>query len=137
MVQSKGAGWGLAFGASRGSLLKKNGKKCRRKMRRMARGQEAVREMMASRGPTWESRQRRDAARAEEGDLIVGQARCFKISDRRKTGHLQVGGAEEGVSTLRPELAVLEAALTAVEVKEDLLLLVDCRTALTEIDKWI
>ena len=99
--------------------------------------QEAVREMIASRGPTWESRQRLDAAGAEEGDLIVGQGRCFRISDRRRTGHLRVGRAEEGVSSLRPKLAALEAALAAVEVKKDLLLLVDCRTALTEIDKWI
>ena len=50
---------------------------------------------------------------------------------------MRVGRAEEGVSSLRPELAALEAALASVEVKEDLLLLVDCRTALTEIDKWI
>ena len=41
------------------------------------------------------------------------------------------------MSSLRPKLAALEAALAAVEVKKDLLLLVDCRTVLTEIDKWI
>ena len=62
--------------------------------------QEAVREIIASRGPTWESRQRLDAAGAEEGDLIVGQDRYFRISDRRRTGHLLVGRAEEGVSSL-------------------------------------
>ena len=32
-------------------------------------------------------------------------------------------------------MAQLEAALAAVDVKGDLLLVVDCRTALTEIDK--
>ena len=99
--------------------------------------QAAVREIIESRGLTWESRQRLDAAGAEEGDLIVGQSRCFKISDRRRKGHLRVGRAEEGASSLRPELAALEAALEAVEVEKDLLLLVDCRTALTEIEKWI
>ena len=99
--------------------------------------QAAVREIIESRGLTWESRQRLDAAGAEEGDLIVGQSRCFKIRDRRRKGHLRVGRAEEGASSLRPELAALEAALEAVEVEKDLLLLVDCRTALTEIEKWI
>ena len=69
--------------------------------------------------------------------LMVGQGRCFRISDQRRKGHLWVGRAEEGVSLLRLELAVLEAALAVVEVEKDLLLLVDCRTSLTEIEKWI
>ena len=48
-----------------------------------------------------------------------------------------MGRAEEGVRSLRPELAALEAALAEVEVEKDLLPLVDCRTAHTEIDKWV
>ena len=63
--------------------------------------------------------------------------RYFRISHWGRMGHLRVFRAEEGASSLRPELAALEAALALVDVKEDLLLQVDCWMALTEIDKWI
>lgn len=41
------------------------------------------------------------------------------------------------VSSLRPELAAIERVLQTVDLAEDLLILSDCQTVLTEIQKWI
>ena len=48
-----------------------------------------------------------------------------------------MGREEEGASSLRPELEAIERVLQTVDVAEDLLILSDCQTALTEIQKWI
>ena len=52
-------------------------------------------------------------------------------------GCLRVGRAEEGTSSLRPELAALQEALAQLPVSLDALLLIDCQSVLTEIGKWI
>jgi hypothetical protein len=67
--------------------------------------------MMAGQALTWESRQQLGNAGADEGELVVGHGRYFKIGNHRKMGHLRVGREEEGTSSLRPELAALEATL--------------------------
>ena len=48
-----------------------------------------------------------------------------------------MGREDEGTSSLRPELAAIEKVLQTTELSEDLLILSDCKTALTEIRKWI
>ena len=48
-----------------------------------------------------------------------------------------MGREEEGASSLRPELAAIDRVLQTVDIAEDLLILSDCQTALTEIQKWI
>ena len=52
-------------------------------------------------------------------------------------GCISVGRAEEGTSSLRPELAALHEALKHLPVGQDALLLIDCQSVLTEIRKWI
>ena len=48
-----------------------------------------------------------------------------------------MGREDEGISSMRPELAAIERVLRTVHLTEDLLVLSDCKTALTEIHKWI
>ena len=48
-----------------------------------------------------------------------------------------VGRDDESTSSLRPELAAIERVLQTTELTEDLLILSDCKTALTEILKWV
>jgi hypothetical protein len=108
MARSKGVRWGLGSGASRGvepvaetweeihEQDATDGKRFEH--------QEAVRSMMAGQALTWESRQLLGNAGAEEGEIVVGHARYFKIGNHRRMGHLRVGREEEGTSSLRPEL---------------------------------
>ena len=74
---------------------------------------------------------------AEDGDYVEGAEKLYCILQRRRRGCLRVGREDEGTSSLRPELAAIEKVLQTTELSEDLLILSDCKTALTEIRKWI
>jgi ribonuclease HI len=74
---------------------------------------------------------------AEDGDYVEGADKAYFVCQRRSRGCLRVGREDEGISSLRPELAAIERVLQTTELSEDLLILSDCKTALTEIRKWI
>jgi len=50
---------------------------------------------------------------------------------------VRVGREEEGVSSLRPELAAMARTLQAVPAESDLLYLCDSEAALNKISRWI
>ena len=68
---------------------------------------------------------------------VEGADKIYCIRQRPRKGCLRVGRDDESTSSLRPELAAIERVLQTTELTEDLLILSDCKTALTEILKWI
>ena len=93
--------------------------------------------MAADQCPEWQSRLQLEQAGAEDGDLITDGQRYFSIGRSNLKGYIRVGREEEGASSLRPELAAIECTLQQVSVAEPLLILSDCKLALTEIQKWV
>jgi len=70
-------------------------------------------------------------------DFIRAGDRLYRPKLQTIQGCIRVGRAEEGTSSLRPELAALHEALKHLPVGQDALLLIDCQSVLTEIRKWI
>ena len=80
---------------------------------------------------------------AEQGQH---QARRSPVIRRLRLSILRRSVAHDGclliadrpsMTSLRPELAAIDRVLQTVDIAEDLLILSDCQTALTEIQKWI
>ena len=65
------------------------------------------------------------AVGAEDGDLVQHEGRTFQMTKGQCRGHIRVGREEEGTSSLRPELAAIEAALQSIHSAADLLILSD------------
>jgi len=70
-------------------------------------------------------------------DFIRVGDRLYRPKLQVIKGCIRVGRAEEGTSSLRPELAALHEALARLPVSQDALLLIGCQSVLTEIRKWI
>ena len=98
---------------------------------------EAARAMGRGEELPWHLQKQLVAMGAEDGDHVVGGGKLYCITRRRRKACLRVGREEEGASSLRPELAAIERVLQTVDVADDLLILSDCQTELTEIQKWI
>ena len=94
-------------------------------------------EMSQGRSPSWAARYQLEQMGAEDGDLVQHEGRTFQISKGQRTGHIRVGREEEGTSSLRPELAAIEAALQSIHSAADLLILSDSQTALNRIREWV
>ncbi len=60
---------------------------------------------------------------------------CFQRPDRNLV--VRVGREEEGVSSLRPELAAIARTLQATSAEVDLLYLCDSEAALSKVSRWI
>ena len=60
---------------------------------------------------------------------------CFQQPGR--TLEVRVGREEEGISSLRPELAVIARTLQALPLETDLLYLCDSEAALSRVSRWI
>ena len=70
---------------------------------------------------------------------IYGAWLLFFVSARtnKRHHHLRVGREEEGVSSLRPELAAIARTLQATALEADLLYLCDSEAALNKVSRWI
>lgn len=80
-------------------------------------------------GETWEGDEL-----ANKGIMGAGSVR-FQQPGRNLV--VRVGREEEGVSSLRPELAVIARTLQATALEVDLLYLCDSEAALNKVSRWI
>jgi hypothetical protein len=64
-------------------------------------------------------------------------AGCVCLQQQGRHLEVKVGREEEGVSSLRPELAALARTLQATSAGTDLLYLCDSETTLTKVSRWI
>jgi hypothetical protein len=71
---------------------------------------------------------------ANKGVMGAGRV-CFQRPGRNLV--VRVGREEEGVSSLRPELAVIARTLQATALEVDLLYLCDSEAALNKVSRWI
>ena len=60
---------------------------------------------------------------------------CFQRPGRNL--EVRVGREEEGISSLRPELAAIARTLQALPLETDLLYLCDSEAALSRVSRWI
>jgi hypothetical protein len=60
---------------------------------------------------------------------------CFQRPGRNL--EVRVGREEEGISSLRPELAAIARTLQALPLETDLLYLFDSEAALSRVSRWI
>ena len=60
---------------------------------------------------------------------------CFQRPGRNL--EVRVGREEEGISSLRPELAAIDRTLQATSLAADLLYLCDSEAVLSRVSKWI
>ena len=76
---------------------------------------------------------------AGDGSMHKGVMGAGSICLQRPTCNLvvRVGREEEGVSSLRPELAAMARTLQAAPAESDLLYLCDSEAALNKISRWI
>ena len=80
-------------------------------------------------GETWAG----DAS-AHKGVMGAGSV-CFQRPGRNL--EVRVGREEEGISSLRPELAAIARTLQALPLETDLLYLFDSEAALSRVSRWI
>ena len=71
---------------------------------------------------------------AHKGVMGAGSV-CFQRPGRNLKG--RVGREEEGISSLRQELAVIASTLQATSLEADLLYLCDSETTLSRVSRWI
>ena len=71
------------------------------------------------------------------GDYIRVQDNVFIPVDDRVRGCARVGREEEGTSSYRAELAALLMRLRRVQIESDVVVLLDCKSEITEIGKWL
>ena len=62
------------------------------------------------------------------------RAKSSETNTAKNAGTYKVGREQEGVNSLRAELAALERVLAECDVSTDFLCLVDCQSGLTKID---
>jgi hypothetical protein len=71
------------------------------------------------------------------GDYIREQDKVFTPVDDSVRGWVRVGREEEGTSSYRAEVAALLMLLRRVQVDADAAILLDCKSEVTEIGKWL
>ena len=68
---------------------------------------------------------------------LWGQAGSVCFQRPGRTLEVRVGREEEGISSLRPELAAIARTLQALPLETDLLYLCDSEAALSRVSRWI
>ena len=71
------------------------------------------------------------------GDYIKVKDKIYTPSDGRRRGWARIGREEEGTSSFRAELAALLMLLREAPDEEDVVALLDCKSEITEVGKWI
>ena len=71
------------------------------------------------------------------GDYIKVKDKIYAPIDRRRRGWARIGREEEGTSSFRAELAALLMLLREAPDEEDVVALLDCKSEITEVGKWI
>ena len=71
------------------------------------------------------------------GDYIKVKDKIYAPIDRRRRGWARIGREEEGTSSFRAELAALLMLLREASDEEDVVALLDCKSEITEVGKWV
>ena len=87
--------------------------------------------------PSEEHAARLDLMGVTYGDFIKVEGRIYAPVDRRRRGWARIGREEEGTSSYRAELAALLMLLREAPEAEDVVALLDCKSEITEVRKWV
>ena len=98
---------------------------------------EMARDITEGYSPSERLKERLELMGVAYGDYIRVQDKVFTPVDDRVRGWARVGREEEGTSSYRAELAALLMLLRKVQIESDVAVLLDCKSEITEIGKWL